>query len=68
MHVKGARSDRAKKNLNFLCDMEVIVGLPCLIPLLECFHGLIKITQGKNIFVWDFVEFLKVAQQEFFKL
>jgi hypothetical protein len=46
MHVGSPKSDIASKNLSALCDMELILGLPCLLPLLECVHKLIKIAQG----------------------
>jgi hypothetical protein len=43
MHVESPKNDTSKKNLNVLCDMELILGLPCLLPLFECVHKLIKI-------------------------
>jgi hypothetical protein len=46
MHTKSPKNDIANKNLNALCDMELILGLPCLLPLLESVHKLIKIAQG----------------------
>jgi hypothetical protein len=46
MHVKSPKNDIANKNLNVLCDVELILGLPCLLPLFECVHKLIKIVQG----------------------
>jgi len=51
-----------------MCDVELILGLPCILPLLECVHMLIKIAQGRNAFVCDFVETIKLAQHEFYKL
>jgi len=61
MHAKNQWNDVAWKNLNSLCDVEVILGLPCI---LECVHALIKVTQNKDVFVCNFVEVVKVAQQE----
>jgi hypothetical protein len=46
MHAKSPKSDIASKNLITLCDVELILGLPCLLPLFECVHKLIKIAQG----------------------
>lgn len=66
MHVKNQRNDVVRKNLNFLCDVEVILGLRCILPLFECVHNLIKVAQIKNVFVCNFVEIVKVAQQEFY--
>jgi hypothetical protein len=61
MHAKNQWNDVAWKNLNSLCDVEVILRLHCI---LLCVHTLIKVTQNKNVFVCDFVETVKVAQQE----
>ncbi len=68
MHVKNQRNDVARKNQNSLCDVEVILGLHCIFPLLECVHALIKVAQIKDVFVCNFVEVVKVAQQEFYRL
>lgn len=46
MNAKNVRNDQASKNLNAMCDVELIMGLPCILPLLECLHTLIKIAQG----------------------
>lgn len=44
MNVESVRSDQALKNLNAMCDVELILGLPYVLPLLECLRTLIKIT------------------------
>lgn len=51
-----------------MCEVELILGLPYIFPLLECVHTLIKITQGINVFVCDFVENVKKTQQKLYKL
>ncbi len=51
-----------------MCDVELILGLTCILPLLRCVHMLIKIVQGRDIFVCDFVESIKQAQQDLYKL
>ncbi len=43
MHVKNQQNDFERKNQNSLCDVEVILGLHCILPLLECVHALIKV-------------------------
>jgi hypothetical protein len=42
-----------------MCEVEFILALPCILPLFECVHMLIKIAQGRNVFVRDFVENVK---------
>jgi hypothetical protein len=66
MRAKSAKSDGVAKNMNFLCDVDVISRLSCIFPLLECVRALIKIAQSLNIFVCDFADFMKVVQQEFY--
>jgi hypothetical protein len=48
--------------------MELILGLPCLLPLFKCVHELIKITQGQDVCVCDLVEVVKLAQLEIYML
>jgi len=64
MHTKSSKSEVVQKKLNALCDVEFILGLPYVFPLLECVHLLIKVTQNKDVFVCDFV---KVAQQKLYR-
>jgi hypothetical protein len=46
MHAESPKNDIASKNLSVLCDVELILGFPCLLPSLECVHKFIKIVQG----------------------
>jgi hypothetical protein len=62
MYAENSKSNATLKNLNFLCDVELILELPCIFLMLECVHGLIKIAQNKDVFKCDFVEFVKLAQ------
>ncbi len=66
MNAKSAKSDGVAKNMNFLCNVDVISRLSHIFPLLKCVCALIKIAQNINIFVCDFADFMKVAQQEFY--
>jgi len=68
MHVIFAKNEVALKNLNSLCDVELILRLPCIFLLLECLHMLIKFAQGTKVFVCDFVNAIKLTQQELFIL
>ncbi len=45
MHAKRQWNDVVGKNLKSFCDVEVILRLPCILPLLECVHVLIKVAQ-----------------------
>ncbi len=38
MHTKNAKSDAATKRMGFLCNVELILGLPCIHCLTMCIH------------------------------
>jgi hypothetical protein len=48
-----------KTNLQYICDIEVVMGLTCIMPLLELVHALIKFVQDHDTFVCDFVIVVK---------
>jgi hypothetical protein len=50
----------AKTNLQYLCDIEMVMELVCIMLLLELIHVLIKFTQAHNTFVCDFVVTVKM--------
>jgi hypothetical protein len=61
MHAESPKFDVARKNLSSMFDVEVILGLPCILPMFVCVHALIKVAQGRDVFVCDFVEVVKMA-------
>jgi hypothetical protein len=68
LNSKSSKNDQALKNLNAMCDVELILGLTCILPLLQCVHMFIKIVQAKDVFVCDFAESIKQMQQELYRL
>jgi hypothetical protein len=47
-------------NVQKLLDFELIIGLHCILPLLELVHMLIKYAQGWDVYIYDFVEAIDV--------
>jgi hypothetical protein len=47
------------ENLNLLCDLELILGLPCIFPMLEVVHMLIKYVQRRDVFICEFIDVMK---------
>jgi len=45
------RAVATKTNLEYLCDVEVVMGLMCIMPMLKVVHALIKFVQACNTFV-----------------
>jgi hypothetical protein len=53
--------EATRSNFEFLCDVEVVMGLIYIMPMLEVLHGFIKFTQSCYIFVCDFVIAIKMC-------
>jgi len=49
-------------NYELLCDIETILGLTCLPPMLEALQGLSKYVQNRKAFICDFVGSVKLCQ------
>jgi hypothetical protein len=45
-------------------DIEVLLSLVCFIPLLDAIHYLIKLSQTRDIFICDFMQAIKLCQEE----
>jgi hypothetical protein len=58
---------QAMFNLNLLCDLHMLMGLSCLLPLLESMNALIKFPQRRDIFIYDFVAVVKIYQENLSK-
>jgi hypothetical protein len=52
MRIKSSKNEVILKNLNVLCNIKFILGLPCILPMFGCVCALIKIAQHWNVFVW----------------
>lgn len=61
MHTESVRNEPILKNSNVFCDFEVILGIPCIFITFECVYALINIAHSKDVFVCDFVEFVKLV-------
>jgi len=56
------------ENLDLLCDLELIFILPCILPMLEVVHTLIKYTQMWAFFICDFLDAMKLVEAEIYWL
>jgi len=57
---------QVKFKLDFLCDLHILMGLSYFMPLLEAVNVLIKFAQGGDVFICDFVTFIKICQTKFY--
>lgn len=49
-------------------DIEVVLSLACFIPLLNAVYSLMKLSQARDIFICDFLQVVKLCQQELARL
>ncbi len=54
----------AMTNLEHLVDIQIMLGLSCLLPFLRSIHSLMKFAQKCNVFVCDYLVAMKVCQGE----
>jgi hypothetical protein len=66
MHDDSAKNVVALKSLNLLRNIEFILGIPYIFALFEIVLMLIKITQGRNVFVYEFVDSIKLVQHKLY--
>ncbi len=50
------------------CDFHMLLGLFCLLPLLEVVNVLIKYAQGRDVFICDFVATIKICQTNLYMM
>jgi hypothetical protein len=55
-------------NYELLCDVETMIGLTCVLPMLEVVQSLNKLAQNKNCFICDFVAIVKLTQVDSYNL
>jgi hypothetical protein len=51
----------ARPIFEFSCDVKVVMGFMCIMPMLEVVHDLIKFAQKSDTFVCDFVGVMKMC-------
>jgi hypothetical protein len=66
MHLDSTSLASAKANLNLLCEIELLLGLACILPMLEALNYLLKFSQQTTCFVCDMVAAVKLYQAYLF--
>jgi hypothetical protein len=57
-----------KTNLVNLCDVGTILGLPCILSMLESINALMKFSQAKDVFLCDYIVALKICKVNMYKM
>jgi len=68
MHSNHDKTKFAHENLEMLCDLELILALPCFMPMLEVIHIHIKYAQHQDAFIINFVDAMNFVEAELFHL
>jgi hypothetical protein len=64
MHTDAPKSKHVWENLDLLCDLKLILCLPCILPMLEMVHTLIKYAQRREVFICGFIDAMKSVKAE----
>jgi hypothetical protein len=56
----------AKHDFELFYDVNLLIYLSFLLPMLETIHVLIKFAQKKDVFVCDFITAIKICQKQLY--
>jgi hypothetical protein len=68
MHFDYEKNNFAHENFELLCDLNLILDLPCVMPTLEEVHSFIKYAQCWDVFIMDFLGAINFDEVELFYL
>jgi hypothetical protein len=57
-----------KANMLNLCDIDMILGLWCVLPMTKSINVLVKFAQSKDVFVHDYIIAIKICQVDLYKM
>jgi hypothetical protein len=61
-------NQQAKQIYEQLCDLQILLGLAYILPLLESMHALIKFAHMWDVFVCNLVVAIKVYQNDLYNM
>jgi hypothetical protein len=62
MTLNATTIPSTQSNLFLFTNVETLLGLNTMMPLLEAIHSLIKFAQLKDVFVYDFITIMKICE------
>jgi hypothetical protein len=66
MHMDAPINKLVVENLDLLCDLELVFGLSCMLPMLEVVHKLIEYVKKRDVFIIDFFAMEKSIKAEIY--
>jgi hypothetical protein len=58
----------AATDYELFCDVETLMGLTCVLTMLEAMQSLNKLVENKDCFICDFVATVKLSQVDLYDL
>jgi hypothetical protein len=68
IHFDYDKFKSTHETLELLCDLELILGLPCFMPMLKVVQTFIKYVQHRYIFIIMTVDAMNLFEVELFHL
>ncbi len=68
MVLNNLTNQQAKMNYEHLCDLQILLGLACILSLLELVHVFIKFVQMKDVFMCNLMVIIKVCQGDLYNM
>ncbi len=68
MHFNCEKNKSTLDNFELLCELDLILGLPCVMLILEVVHSLINCAQCRDVFIMEFLNAINLAKAELFCL
>ena len=66
MQMDSSSLPTTKANMNLLCEIELLLDLACILPMLEALNYLIKFSQQTTCFVYNIVATVKLCQADLY--
>jgi hypothetical protein len=54
----------ANTSFEHLIDVQIVISLACLMPLLKCLHSLMQFSQKQDVFICDLLAAIKLHQTD----
>jgi len=68
MHFDYEKINYIRENFELLCDLNLILDLPCVMLILEEVYYFIKYAQCQDVFIMDFLDVINLDEVELFNL
>jgi len=68
MDTDAPKSKLVREKIDLLCDLKLVLDLPCILPMLEVVHTLLKYVQRRDVFICEVIDAVKSNEVELHQL